>query len=911
MFKVKHSMVALATAFGGVSLLMVGPVSAQQSPPPTEVKKIERIEITGSNIRRTDTETVAPVSIITREQIERSGSPTIAEVLRNIPANSGGSYSESFSNSFAPGASGLSLRGLGQKATLVLINGRRTAGYGFAQNLQDTFVDLNSIPSSAVERVEVLLDGASAIYGSDAIAGVVNIILRRDFKGIELAGGLGRSEGKNDYRFNATGGFGDLASDKYNFFGVLDVYKRDLLLLSDTEFGKTRDFRKYAGGRNFTGLTTGGTWQNVLPTGALGNTFKAIETCNGTVLTGPEALAAGLLNPATATTAARAVATNTFCTFDQNKQITALPKTQRVGFLGRATAEVSQTVQAYGELGLSQSKTFQVFTSPFFNTTGLQQTPAGLKPFAYTINFAPGVAGNPLATNARFQGNLDSLGTRDSDIKSDTYRLLGGVKYAFGSWEGDSAAGFSRNKVSQLNLNRMRIDGVSAAFNVPATPQPPVPLSTSALFNLNNQSANSAAVSESMLVDFSRKSTSQLTFVDTKLSTQFGALPGGPIGLAIGGEYRKEKLADKPADVAQQGLILGQGITSTTGDRNSLALFAEMALPITKSLEGQLAVRSDRYSDYGRSNTPKVGLKWKPTSEFLVRANWGKGFRAPTLPEISPSVATFFVAVNDPVTGASGVNISGAYSGNPNLKAEKSVSKNLGIVFEPNRSFNVSADYYNISWEDQIGAYSFQSIVNGTAPAGVGTVIRDPITNNIVTVLTNYINLSKTGTRGVDLNARFSTTVDIGKIGIRGNLTYVDTFTQDGENYAGKNGFGISIPRTKTALSLDWDNGPATATVTLNHIAGYEQQQLAASFSTPQDPRFQNGVYPANVGGYTTVDLFGRYNISKNFTVSGSVLNVFKRLPPYDPGASPTFLYDFTQYDVRGRQFRVNLTYKM
>jgi iron complex outermembrane receptor protein len=162
---------------------------------------VEKIEVTGSNIKRVDQETVAPVEIITRDQIERTGQATVAEVLRNIPSNTGGSFGESFANSFASGAPGISLRGLGQKTTLVLLNGRRTAGYGFAQNLQDSFVDLNSIPSSAVERIEILKDGASAIYGSDAIAGVVNVILRKTTRASKSLA-VGRSEGKNDYRFN-------------------------------------------------------------------------------------------------------------------------------------------------------------------------------------------------------------------------------------------------------------------------------------------------------------------------------------------------------------------------------------------------------------------------------------------------------------------------------------------------------------------------------------------------------------------------------------------------------------------------------------------------------------------------------------------------------------------------------------
>ncbi len=166
----------LAVAFGG-SVVLASFAYAQQTPS-QPAQKQERIEVTGSNIKRVDTETVAPVQVITREEIEKSGKTTIADVLRDLPANQGNSYNETFTNSFSPGASGISLRGLGLKATLTLVNGRRMASYGFAQNLQDTYVDLNSIPTSAVERVEILKDGASAIYGADAVAGVVNILSR-------------------------------------------------------------------------------------------------------------------------------------------------------------------------------------------------------------------------------------------------------------------------------------------------------------------------------------------------------------------------------------------------------------------------------------------------------------------------------------------------------------------------------------------------------------------------------------------------------------------------------------------------------------------------------------------------------------------------------------------------------------
>ena len=914
MIQKKQLAVAIAATF-----VAAGVAYAQSTP-----QKVEKVEVTGSNIKRVDVETVAPVDVITREQIERSGQPTIAEVLRNVPANSGNSYSESFSNSFAPGASGIALRGLGQKATLVLINGRRTAGYGFAQNLQDTFVDLNSIPSSAVERIEILKDGASAIYGSDAIAGVVNIILRKDYTGIEFTAGAGSSAGKNDYRFAATGGFGDLAKDKYSVLGVFDYYKRDEVLLADTDFGASRDWRGRAGGgRNFQSLTGLGTWQQYTNAGVAQQNFKAVDNCaaaGGTVLNGPQAVAAGLINLSTNQSAAnlallnaRAAATNTFCTYDINGVISALPGTERFGFLGRGTVEISPTLQGYSEVGLSSVKTNQTFTQPFYATTGLTQTSVGLRPFSYTVNFAPGVAGNPFSTLARYAGALNNSGTRNSEITSDTFRLLGGLKYSFGVFDGDSAIGYSKNKVRSDGTNRLRIDNVSAAFGITAAAQPPIPTSTSSTYNLNNSSLNSAAVRDSIRSTISRNSESELFFADTRLSTEFGQLPGGPVGLAFGAEYRNEKLKDTPDSQAQRGLILGQGITATSGDRNSIAVFAEASLPILKSLEAQLAVRSDRYSDYGSSTVPKVGLKWKIMPELVVRANYGRGFRAPTLPEISPSVATFFVQVNDPVTAASGVNISGIYAGNPNLKAETSKSATIGAVFEPMRDFSMSVNWYNIEWKDQVGSASFQALVNGNGVVnGVtrGVVTRDPITNNIVSVATNYANLSLVKTRGLDMDALYSVNTLYGKLGFGVAATYIEQFNLEGTDYVGNNG-NNSLPRIRGNITLNWDQGPYSATLRTNYIHSYQQQFLPATyFATTNDPRFQTGVYGEKIGSRTTFDLYGAYEFNNKLKISASVLNLANSRPPYDPGASATFLYDFTQYDVRGRAYRANLTYK-
>ena len=895
---------ALVQALGaGVAVsVIVTAAHAQQA------QRVEKIEVTGSNIKRVDQETVAPVEIITREQIERTGQATVAEVLRNIPSNTGGSFGENFSNSFASGSAGISLRGLGQKTTLVLLNGRRTAGYGFAQNLQDSFVDLNSIPTSAVERIEVLKDGASAIYGSDAIAGVVNIILRKDYKGMEVSGQVGYFEGKKDYRFNATAGWGDIARDRWSAFATLDYYKRENVLFSDLDFGNgKRDFRHVAGGRNQQSLTAAGTWRQLNANGSLSPNHRAISECAnfGEVVTGPQAVDRGLL----AATSPLALATNTFCAIDINHQLSALPETERIGVISRFTKEFSASATGYVELGLSRVENFQVFTPPVWVTTALQPTAAGLRPFAFTANFAPGAAGNPFDSNARFIGNLQDFGTRDQKTVSDTIRVLAGLTYTVRNWDLDSAIGFSRNEISQDNYNRALKSGMSAALGIPSSPQPPVPLVTSSLINLDRPSQTPDTVRDMIRTTVKRESTSELKFIDTKASTELWKMAGGSVGLALGAEYREEKLNDRPDASASGGDILGQGITATDGKRDNYAVYAEMSLPLTRRLEANVAGRYDHYSDYGTSTTPKAGIKFKATDSLLLRANWGKGFRAPTLPEISPSVATFFVTVNDPVTGATNVQISGAFAGNPDLEAEESTSTTAGIIFEPNQNFSVGVNYYKIDWTNIVLAPSFQDIVNQGDPT---RVIRDPVTGNIVTVFANYFNAAKLITNGWDLEARYRMNMGAGRLTTRLNVAYVDSFKQDDVELVGSNSSGNSgLPRTKAQLAFDWDSGPLSGTLAGNYTRHYRQDFLVGSFFAPGDPRFQNQVYPNEVPSYITYDLFAKYQLTKNLSVSGAIVNLHNKLPYFDPGLSATFNYDFGLFDPRGRQFRLGLTWKM
>ena len=893
----------------------------------TSAERLERVEVTGSNIKRTDTEGVAPVEVITREDIARSGRPSIGEVLRALPINSGGSFNEQNANGFAPGSSGVSLRGLGQKATLVLINGRRTANYGFGQSITDTFVDLNSIPAAAIDRVEILKDGASAIYGSDAIAGVVNIILRKDYQGLEATVGGGRSEGKNEYNANIVGGYGDLNKDRFNIFASLDLYKRDLLELSDTKFGATRDFRGQQGGRNSQSLTGGGTWRQVTGTTTLTNNYRATSACQGKVINGPQAVALGLINLSTnqsaatlATNTAMAAASNTYCSYDFNNQFTALPETERIGFQTRANFQITPTATAFADASIDRVTTKQTFQDNFFaGSVGFIPTAQGLIPYPFNVTFAPGASGNPFSTNARYTGVVPAFGTRNSKIVSDTGRFSTGAEYRILNIDFDSAVGYSRNQVTTSNLNRETVSGTAAALGFTPRLQPPVPIVTSSPLNLDNP----GALPNGLLTDFDRKARASDAFIDTKATTEIQQirLPGGPLAVAIGAEARDDKLQDNPAAILTGGNILGSGSTASEGSRRTYSAYAEFALPIFKQLEGQIAGRYDHYSDYGSSRTPKFGLKYKPVDELLFRVNYGRGFRAPSLTEISKSSSTSFGNIVDPQDGLSH-QITFVNVANPFLRPEHSISTTAGLVFEPTKSFNTSIDWYRIKWTDVVATQSTTAILAASCPnpptipggancPATSQVLRDPTTNALISILAGYLNVSQRNTTGIDLDASYTFPVnDIGKFTLRGNVNYITTLSENGVECVGHQNCTYETPRVKGIATLDYEYGPALITGRYNYTHSmYRDFPATNALRDDNDPRFQNGALSPKIASYKTYDLTGRYTITKNFTFNAAIVNIFGRLPPYDTAF--TNLYDGSLYDVRGRIYRASLTYRM
>jgi iron complex outermembrane recepter protein len=871
MIRQKQLAAAVAT-----TLIATGFVSAQTTQQP---QRVEKVEVTGSNIKRIDTETVAPLLIITRAQIEASAKPTVAELLRDIPQNGGQSLNETFTNSFAPGASGLGLRGLSQKNTLVLVNGRRMSNYGFSQNLFDTFVDLNSIPAAAVERIEVLKDGASAVYGSDAIAGVVNVILRKDYKGTEIAmsGGTSHEGGLNEYRASAVFGRGDIASDRYNFMAVVDYYKRELLKLSDRDLTKDLDFRSQPGG-NLSRATIAAYYAANGASNALGRTPLAnCPTANQ--------IAASTLNPALS---------GTTCVYNASNYLTLFPETQRIGFLSRGTFSVSPSMSAFAELAFSTSDSSQTFTpSQVANGTGvLVYNPAtgGVRSISNTLPATN--PSNPFGKPVNILYSFFDVGGRDTTVTSDSGRIVAGIKGAVKDWDYEIGFGAAQTKTQSRDFN-----GVNA------------PLLAASIVDgrYNFLSPSSGAVTANDLrINQERNSDSKLKFIDARTSTELMQLPAGPLGFALGAEYRSESLNDRPDKNLIAGNVLGRGATATDGSRNSTALFTEFNVPILRTLESQLAARYDRYSDFGSAVSPKAGLKWQPTRELLLRSSYSEGFRAPTLPEASRTNAFSFTTVADPANGNRNFNIAQVSVSNPALGPEKSKNYNLGVVIEPMKDLSLGVDYYRIRQNNLVTRDS-NSYILGQALAGnplfVDKVVRDPATGFIVYTIRQVRNLNFLITSGydVDLNYRFAV-ADLGKFTLGANVNYVDRWDialSPGSNVltesAGNNSFATT-PRVRGNASLGFERGAWNSTLTYRYIHKYTQTGSAV----------QN-----EVGRYNDIDLFLSYSGIKNLTISGSVRNAMNTTPPFDAFYANNFNipYDFALYDARGRYYTLGLKY--
>lgn len=916
--KLVASVTPLAAAVSAA--LFIGQAAAQSPAPVPVPQKIEKIEITGSNIKRVDAETSSNIQILTKEDIEKSGVETVAELLRAVPAIAGGALQDFDGGSgFSRSTQSASLRGLGSIGTLVLLNGRRVSPAPNADpnTGQGQSFNLNTIPLSAVERVEILKDGASAIYGSDAIAGVINFILRKDFKGAEVrvSGGSSLDNSFRRYSASATAGFGDLAAQRYNVLVSFDYFKRDPVGYNEPNGVLNDEYRRLANRNALTSTFTG-----------IPNYFRERTLGNGVFNV---ALPTDPRCPAAVNVAATAG-----CRANAFDYLQIQSRNERAGILTKGTIEFSATLQGTAEFSFTRVKSD--FTDPpatldgtgngsiWFNAAGQR--------FRYLLTLPVGHPDNPYTFPVGLRYRFVDLGTSYTETINDAIRGFVGLSGTAANWDWQAGLLYSKTDREETANGRLSLPVLQAAVN-----------NRTYRFGGTNDPALLAALNPYR----TSSGATDITSLDLKGSRELFNLPGGPMAIATGLEFRRESFDIKSDPRQVAGEFVGIASTTVGSSRTVNSAFAELSAPLVKNVETQLAVRFDRYSDYGNSTTPKVGIKWNALSSLALRANYGEAFRAPSLTQVSSSRVQSFSTITDPIrcpngttplpggdtTDCTGRVVASIFLPSTNLEPERSKNFSFGAIFSPTKDFSVQTDWFEIRRRDQIDRFSAQQVINNElVPNYVGgSVVRNPNpaaflidangnpipgTGPLESTTRRFLNLGETRVRGVDLEVNAAMNLGGGKLSFSSNNTWIiryDYQLQKGAPFF--NGAGnfllFETPRLRSTSTLTYRIGEASMFARYNYTGGWDYG----------DPTVANGCYltptsatlaylgQCKVRAWRTLDIGGTYTLTKGLSVSLVVNNAENKKAPYDPNQT-TLGFNPTYHNPQGANATLSATYR-
>jgi iron complex outermembrane receptor protein len=913
--KVLPLAIAQIIAAGAFSATFAASAMAQQKaadPEPQANQPTQRVEITGSYIRRADAETPSPVQVITAADLKNSGYTSISEVLQHITANGAGTLSQTFQGGFAAGGSAISLRGLNNNATLTLIDGHRMASYPLADDGSRSFVDLSSIPFDAVERIEILKDGASAVYGSDAMAGVVNVILKKNFVGTRLSAETGTTTqgGGTTSHLTASHGLGDLETDGYNAYVSLEYRRQEPI--------------------NYTQRRDGGLWQ-ALDMSAYGGANKSpgVITPQNTA---PIVLSPYMLNPNTPrvsganNSAAFAFFPGTVCGSyaqmasggcayeDPYKVIQQ--KTENVNILASYTKKLGDGWKADFKASLFQSKDtlpqgFTNFPSSYGNQLEMM---SGVPPHYIAGTAIPAIRlpanypGNPFGVPAIVRGPIPGAPARDITTDSKAYRLVANLSGTWGAWDIDGSLGYTRDNLNRVSTGGLNVPAMNAALNRAANPY-------------SVTGANTAADIAAIFPTVSSFDTSELDFAELHASRSLANLPGGDLIVSLGGGSFHTKLS-APAMPNPDGLTNG---AYAFGSETATSAYMEFTAPVLKSLEIDGAVRFDHYSLAGNSTTPKLAFKWTPSEAFALRGTLAKGFRAPGPAENGNSASSGGVGTaNDPVLCPGGYMANGMYpkgtviascnesliglsTTNPDLKPEKSVSATLGVILEPVKGWSTAIDLYQITIKDQIvgGPLSGTPVRNAPelsdcADGNGGSTSCTPAIGRIAYYPATPINANSTRTRGMEFDTRYKFNLgEYGKLKTEFQFAHAFSYVMNisGVSYElagthGPAGIGADTanPKDRAQVDLTWEKGPLEVGTSLHWISGYNLNDPTSGQFTCADGGTMNGVFPSGntpeqfckVHSFLETDLSVHYKLDKKWTLHASVTNLFNQAPPVD-----------------------------
>ena len=937
---------------------IAAPVAAQDAAPPAPATTLDKVTVTGSRIKRTDVEEALPITIIQKQEIDAQGITSAEQLLQflNIAGNGAdGLTSASVDMDLGElrgtaGVSGANLRGQGSDATLVLLNGRRVATHG----LRGQAVDLNSIPFAAIDRVEVLRDGASAVYGTDAIGGVINFITRTDYQGITVNAGFDVTQdgGGNIYNYSLLGGVGDLDTDRWNVWGTVNYRRAEFLRSHQRDFANSfqpnRGVSPDTRGTPFATVTnaTGGIINGSLVDPDGGGNMSNVNILN---LPGGAGCENGgdsmgpydyrLWDGASLKYA---------CAWDYPAAQPLQQPQDGVQVLGRATFKIGDDHQLYAEamgsrvavkreyeplqLSSSASATAVLNPSTWFplNANTQQTYDTVFNALADYFGTANLVYGNRIP----YRWRCVPCGPRQIETTTKAYRFLVGMEGSIGAWDYDVGVSRASSRAESVLVNGYYFSsglqqalgsGLLNPFLMPGQQQNPQGL------------AALQAASASGIHLYGGEST--VTTLDASVSGGLGfSLWGGEVQLATGIEARREEFEFGGVQTLN-GLPLNyntiwQAPFDDSSDldkvhRDIKAAYAEVYLPIVRTLDVTLAVRRDDYDTFGATTNPKYSFKWQPIESLAFRGAYSTGFKAPEFTKLFAGVnrVDYFGrdlvdpascpsgSVNSAIPGCEMIQPVITTGGKTDLAPEESKQKSIGLVFAPSGRFNVSLDWWEI---ERINTIRVPNLATLTANYDLFSAnwIRDGA-GRVVEIDQRYINSGGTLTRGVELDANLTGELAGGGWFVNLNGSYIDSFREKslanqpyGDNRVGEYVRFYNLPlKWKHTLSFGWARGDWAHTLTQVYRSGYKDEEpvsVEGGSYTPSD-------WNPDVDDYIT------YNYSVSWTGLDSakftvgVRNLLNTDPPftahqvdYASGAA----WEPRIADPRGRSFNLMIEYR-
>jgi iron complex outermembrane recepter protein len=925
-------------------------LSSFQAQAQTAPQATERIEITGSSIKRIAAEGALPVITLTRKDIEQSGATSVRELIQALPSMQGFTSASNSVNGSGGGTTTASLRNLGEQYTLVLLNGRRIAPFDTGST-----VNLEQLPLSIVERVEVLADGASTLYGSDAIAGVVNFITKKNTTagGIDLAASIPQKKGGRDVRASISKGFGDLENDGFNVIGALSFEKEQKIAAADRDFSKSGVIPFEHNGRKlyFWQLSANANPPNV-DTGDLAGNVGAFYNpqliLKGNCGADPGSIRAGSL-----------------CRFDYASTVEARPEAERKILTVSGQVKLGKDWTAFAEAVIGDVSVTGRFAPP------AQPLSMEIGGTLFNRYVAPTIASQGVAVGdleyADYLMRLRDAGLRADEFRTKSQHLVLGIEGSAFSFEG--SASYTRSG----NTSDDTFKGGYASRKVLES------LIDSGKFDpfVQGTEASRAALAPAVLNDLlASRTKSQLDIVSLRASRPIFDLGGGSAYVGFGVDLMKQGYATDYA-----AILIGKGPLQPNYDdfpvgaspgskpfdtsRNSRGAYVELIMPFIKGLEVTGAARYDSYdaaensrnydaagkptasAEQGNKNsktTYKLGLRFQPLPELLMRASLGTGFRSPTLNDITKPLSEFGVIGTQrpcPVTAPDPLAVGcrpnptqwklqtggNPFTGSAGLKPENSEQWSAGIRFEPTTSVSAGFDLWNVKVKDVITVVPEDTAFDNFAKyRGLFSVTTDSATNRPIFTFNQVpVNGAVAESTGVDVDVTLKTATDIGKVTGQLSATYlIKSYFDYGfgggkESSIGKLGSDDQVAfRTLIRLQASLESGPLTNTLAVSWKPGYQDQKYTADDATVR-LRADDGTPGAfvdiddhRVPSYTLVDWQAKYSFTKELAFTFGIKNLLDQKPPLSlkTVAGNQLGYDPRYADGVGRTFYLSGSYK-